>query len=174
MCRQAYFERTTPHLSTTAPARTPFLSLLLTFLCRHPGKAYHVLSTPLLSALITFCLTSPSPAAVTLGIKSLSIFLTALPVIIGENALMGIFAVYGRVVCWEKQDLEDVDEAEGELSRDQGHERDRPPSPLGQTRSSQWMNRQMRLRPTHWLCSPSYTASIPPISPHSSKMPAHI
>lgn len=96
-----------------------FLSVLLTFLCRHPGKAYHVLPTSLLSALITFCLTSPSPAAVTLSIKSLSIFLTALPVIIGENALMGIFAVYGRVVCWEKQDLEDLDESDGECCREE-------------------------------------------------------
>lgn len=121
---QTYFDRCTPHLTTTAPARIPFLSLLLTFLCRHPGKAYHVLSTSLLSHLITFCLTSPSPAAVTLGMKCLAIFLTALPVIIGEDVLMGIFAVYGRVVCWETLDLEGLDgdgrhrELFGPLSRE--------------------------------------------------------
>lgn len=41
------------------------------------------------------------------------IFLAALPVIIGEDLLLGVFAVYGRAVSWEtREDLEDaVDQA---------------------------------------------------------------
>lgn len=112
---QAYFERSAPYITPTAPSRVAFLSLLLHFLCRHSGKAYHVLQTPLLSNLINFCLTSPSPAAVTLGIKSLTMFLVALPVIIGDH-LFGIMAVFGRAVSWEMPgELEDAG-FEGESS----------------------------------------------------------
>ena len=48
------------------------------------------------------CLLSPSPAMVTISIKCLAIFLVTLPVIIGEANLFSTFAVYGRVVTWER------------------------------------------------------------------------
>lgn len=114
---QAFFEQSSPYITLSCPSRLPFLSMLLAFLSRHSAKAYHALKTPLLSNVINFCLTSPSPAAVTLGVKSLVIFLVSLPVIIGEH-LVGIMAVYGRVVSWERVgELGDVG-SEGESRPD--------------------------------------------------------
>lgn len=74
--------------------------MLLAYLSRHSGKAYHALRTPLLNRLNTLCLESTSPADISLAIKCLAIFLVSLPVIIGEP-LIGVMAVYGRMVCWE-------------------------------------------------------------------------
>lgn len=88
-------------ITPTGASRLPFLSLLLAFLSRHSAKAYHALKTPLLKAITTLCLLSPSPASVTVAIKCIAIFLVTLPVIIGDH-LVGIMAVYGRVVNWQK------------------------------------------------------------------------
>ncbi|GAA5908506.1 hypothetical protein JCM5296_004779 [Sporobolomyces johnsonii] len=97
---KAFFLRTAPFITPTAPSRLPSLSLLLAYLSRHSAKAYHALGTPLISNLITISLLSPCPAIVTLAIKSLAIFLVTLPIIIGDS-LFGIMAAYARVVSWE-------------------------------------------------------------------------
>lgn len=95
------------HLSPllTHAAPLPFLSLLLAFLSRHSAKAYHALQTPLLQQLIANCENSKGVVQVGLGIKCLSIFLVTLPVIIGSKVIFGVMRVFGRVVCWEEQDL---------------------------------------------------------------------
>ena len=88
-------------ISPNSPFVLSYLSLLVAFLSRHSGKAYHALKTPLLSRLNVLCLTADSSAEISLAIKSLAIFLVTLPVIIGPP-LIGVMAVYGRVVCWER------------------------------------------------------------------------
>ncbi|GAA5937810.1 hypothetical protein JCM1841_004065 [Sporobolomyces salmonicolor] len=97
---KAFFLRTAPFITPTAPSRLPSLSIVLAYLSRHSAKAYHALGTPLISNLITISLLSPCPAIVTLAIKSLAIFLVTLPIIIGDS-LFGIMAAYARVVSWE-------------------------------------------------------------------------
>ncbi|KAL8280531.1 hypothetical protein RQP46_007179 [Phenoliferia psychrophenolica] len=99
---EAFFSQIAPRLALSSPSRLSFLSLLLAFLTRHPAKSYHGLKTNLLAEINKLCLLSPSPAMVTISIKCLAIFLVTLPVIIGELNLYGTFAVYGRVVTWER------------------------------------------------------------------------
>lgn len=87
-------------LNPSVPALLPSVSLLLAFLARNSAKSYHALATPLVGNLVTVALTVSCHAIVTLSIKTLVIFVVALPVIIGEQ-LFGIMAVYGRAVSWE-------------------------------------------------------------------------
>ena len=99
---ESFFAQVEPRLALSSPSRLPTLALLLAFLTRHPAKSYHALKTNLLPELNKLCLVTPSPAMVTISIKCLAIFLVTLPVILGEPTLVGTFAVYGRVVTWER------------------------------------------------------------------------
>ncbi|GAA5831566.1 hypothetical protein JCM11251_000750 [Rhodosporidiobolus azoricus] len=128
---KAFFTRLAPFLSPTLPALLPTLSLLLAYLSRHSTRSYHALSTPLITNLITVALTSPSAATVTLAIKCLAIFVVTLPVIIGEEKIVGTMAAYGRVVSWEADlSVETPDEERASAStEDYPFIDDSPPDP---------------------------------------------
>ncbi|GAA5852088.1 hypothetical protein JCM8547_000154 [Rhodosporidiobolus lusitaniae] len=131
---KAFFTRLSPHLTPSTPSLLPTLSLLLSFLSRHSTKTYHALSTPLLSNLITTALTSPCAAVVTLAVKCLVIVVVTLPIIVGEEALLGIFAVYGRVAGWEEAEMAELARGGGGGAADpsdlHGLLPSNPPSPL--------------------------------------------
>ncbi|SCZ96390.1 BZ3500_MvSof-1268-A1-R1_Chr8-2g10163 [Microbotryum saponariae] len=103
------FEQMAPFVTVSRSPQLPTLSLLVAFLSRHPDKAKGIHETPLLGALITLCLTSRDSASVILGVKCLVISLVQLTVLIGDH-LPGLFAIYARLVCWERPDdlLEDA------------------------------------------------------------------
>lgn len=99
---QVFFTRLTPFLHPSSPSLLPSLSLLLSFLTSHSTKSFHALSTPLLSSILVVALSSPCAAVVGLAAKCLAIFVVTLPVIIGEQNVAGIMAVFGRIVSWEE------------------------------------------------------------------------
>ncbi|GAA5916468.1 hypothetical protein JCM6882_006467 [Rhodosporidiobolus microsporus] len=111
---KAFFTRLAPFINPSVPALLPSLSLTLSYLSRHSTKSYHALSTPLLTNLTTVSLTSACAAIVTLAIKCLAIFVVTLPVIIGEERVVGVFAAYGRVVAWEVHTTGGLGEDAGE------------------------------------------------------------
>ncbi|SCV67181.1 BQ2448_5827 [Microbotryum intermedium] len=102
------FDQMAPFVTVSRSPQLPTLSLLVAFLSRHPDKAKGIHETPLLGALVTLCLTSRDSASVILGVKCLVISLVQLTVLIGDH-LPNLFAIYARLVCWERPDdlLED-------------------------------------------------------------------
>ncbi|KAK4698655.1 hypothetical protein P7C70_g7620, partial [Phenoliferia sp. Uapishka_3] len=124
----------TPSPPPSPPPRLPILSLLLLYLTRYPSKSVYALRTPLLNSLNQLCLSSPSPAMVTISIKCLAVFLVTLPVIIGVEVLMGVFAVYGKVVTWERVGESGEGGTRLDASEDQGFEEASfdgpPPDPM--------------------------------------------
>ncbi|GAA5996948.1 hypothetical protein JCM11641_000615, partial [Rhodosporidiobolus odoratus] len=109
---KAFFTRLSPFLTPTSPSVLPSTSLCLSYLSRHSTRAYHALSTPLVTNLITTALAAPCAAVVSLAVKCLAIFVVTLPVILGEDKLLGVFSVFARVVCWDK-DVTTPDEDDG-------------------------------------------------------------
>ncbi|BGP20943.1 hypothetical protein JCM10213_008031 [Rhodosporidiobolus nylandii] len=115
----AFFTSLAPSLSlvpsspSPSPSLLPTISLLLHFLTRHSTKSSHALSTPLLPALLAVGLTTRLTAVLKLVVKCLVIVVVTLPVIVGEERVRDVFAVWGRVVSWD-EDEEGEGEEKGE------------------------------------------------------------